>query len=99
MNVNKRKIILISFAVVWAIMLSCLSFISCGNQAILNPGNFTYTHVHAIDSNESACFDLAKWWDNDGTGIEVKLENGNGLFFSEGSYILFESKSDCPFCK
>ncbi len=72
-------------------------FIACGNQAILDPGNFDFKHVHCSDATEGHCVEIVKWWDNS-SGIEVQLSNGEGAFFSEGTYQMFESKSDCPYC-
>lgn len=80
----------------FALLNICLT--SCGNQAILDPGNFNFKHVHIVDPNESHCFNITKWWDND-RGIEVRLENKEGMFCSEGTYLLFESQATCPYCK
>ena len=74
------------------------TFVSCGNRAVLDPGNFTFNHVHITDCTEGHCFDIDKWWDN-ASGIEVRLaDNHNGMFLSEGTYQLFETKSMCPYC-
>ena len=81
--------------VVSLLMIACLS--GCGNMAILDPGNFKYTHVHLSDSVEGHCYDIDKWWDNE-SGVEVRTTSGNGIFLSEGTYQLFESKTSCPYC-
>ena len=73
------------------------SFCSCGNRAILDPGNFTYKHIHISDAVEGYCLNISKWWEGE-AGIEVRTEAGNGIFCSEGTYQLFESASACPYC-
>lgn len=88
------KKILIMVIVVVMITLMC----SCGNKAILDPGNFSFKHVHVSDNIEGHCFNISKWWDND-SGIEVRCEDGEGIFCSEGTYQLFESEAACPYCK
>lgn len=89
------KKIIVLMCVLVLIVLCC---VGCGNKAFLDPGNFTFKHVHISDSVEGHCFDITKWWDNE-SGIEVKTSNGNGVFCSEGTYQLFESAEACPYCK
>jgi len=87
----------ISLILVISIML--ITLCSCGNQAVFDPGNFTFKHVHYSDAIEGHCLNIDKWWDNSG-GIEVRDANtGDGVFLSEGSYQLFESSATCPYCK
>ena len=87
-----KKVLLI--CVISVLLIMCTS---CGNRAILDPGNFTYTHVHTSDAVSGHCWDIDKWWDNS-NGIEVRTTDGAGVFLSEGTYQLFESKSACPHC-
>ena len=82
---------------IMGLIILCTIFTSCGNQAILDPGNFSFKHVHVTDYTEGHCFDITKWWDNE-RGVEVRLSNGEGAFLSEGTYQLFESKATCPYC-
>ena len=70
---------------------------SCGNKAIIDPGNYSYTHIHVTDYVEGHCFEIDKWWDNE-AGIEVRTTGGDGIFLSEGTYQLFESQTLCPYC-
>ena len=95
----KGLFIFIAMVLVTSLLLTLpLTLSSCGNKAIIDPGNYNYTHVHVTDYVEGYCFEIDKWWDN-ATGIEVRLaENKNGMFFSEGTYQLFESQNMCPYC-
>lgn len=80
------------------IIITIFTLCSCGNMN-LGPGKYTFTHVHASDHLESYCIDINRW--NDATsGIEVRnADTGNTQFLSEGTYIMYESPNDCPFCK
>ena len=89
-----KKFLVISLILTFVV--TCL--VGCGNMAVLDPGNFSYTHVRMTDHTEGHCTEISKWWDND-SGIEVRTTSGNGIFLSEGTYQLFESKSACPYCK
>lgn len=80
------------------IIVTLVTLCSCGNRAILDPGNFDFKHIHISDNVEGHCFNIEKWWDNS-NGIEVRLTNGEGMFCSEGTYLLFESSHDCPYCE
>lgn len=88
-------------------MFKCLSIVlffacvvtlltGCGNMS-LGMGNFTFRHVHVTTHQQSECYTVKKWVDGS-TGIEVNTEEAGAMFLSEGTYILFENKSDCPFC-
>ena len=85
------------FVILISLVILCTLLTSCGNQAILDPGNFSFKHVHITDPIEGHCFDIEKWWDNE-NGVEVRLSNGEGVFLSEGTCQLFESKTTCPYC-
>lgn len=82
-----------------AIVLSailCLSLVACGNED-WSLGNYTYTHVHASDGVEGRCATITSWHDND-TGIELHTKEWGSVYLSEGTYMLYESGSGCPFC-
>lgn len=89
---NKR------FTILFILVVFMLTiFAGCGNRALLDPGTFTFKHVHISDQISGHCYEIDKWWDNE-SGIEVRTSNGNGIYLSEGTYQLFESKSVCPYC-
>ena len=92
---NKFLIIIVAICLLVSVLLTLSG---CGNKAILDPGSFTYTHVHLSNGVEGHCFDVDKWWDN-ANGIEVRIADTNkGIFCSEGTYNLFENANSCPFC-
>ena len=86
-----KKII---FAVVIAISIV---FASCGNMAVIDPGTFTFKHIHSDTYHNPMCFTIEKWWDNS-TGIEVRTKECGTMYFSEGDYVLIENAEDCPYC-
>ena len=86
-----KKII---FAVVIAISVVLAS---CGNMAVFDPGNFTFTHLHSDTYHNPMCFTIEKWWDNT-TGIEVRTKECGTMYFSEGDYVLIEDAENCPYC-
>lgn len=82
-----------------AIVLICmmaLSLCACGNEN-WGFGNYNWKHVHFSDAVEGHCATISSWHDNT-TGIEIHTVECGSMFLSEGSYILFESGADCPFC-
>ena len=83
--------------VIMTLMLAmCFAFSGCGNLAI-GLGNFTFEKVHVNTYDYSGCFSVNKWYEFE-TGIEVDTEEAGALFLSEGTYILLEGKTECPFC-
>ena len=84
--------------IIIALILICLTLASCGNMS-MGIGNYNFTHLHISDHIEGYCLDIDKWYDSEGEGIEVKTTDGGSFFFSEGTYILINSKSNRPFCK
>lgn len=70
---------------------------SCGNMS-MGPGNFTFHKIHIDTHHYTGCFTIEKWYDSS-TGIEVKTKEAGSLFLAEGTYILLDGISDCPFCK
>ena len=81
-------------AVILIALMLLLTLASCGNRAY-GPGNYQFDKVHVFDDGHSRCIEINKWYDNE-QGIEVQKKDGDGLFFSEGTYMLVEGK--CPIC-
>ena len=82
-------------------MLVCLitiivSSISCGNQN-LGLGNFEFRCAHISVGGKETCVKISSWHDNE-LGCEIKLENGNVMYLSEGTYILMKDEGCCPLC-
>ena len=86
-----RKVICILLVLV---MILC--FTACGNEN-WGFGNYDWKHVHFSDMVEGHCATISSWHD-DTTGIELHTVECGSMFLSEGSYILFESSKDCPYC-
>ena len=86
-----KKVLVIVLALVMMLALT-----ACGNQNLLW-GNFTYEHVHISDAIGGHCFDLEQW-NEDATGIELKIEGGSTVFLSEGTYMMFSDSDACPYC-
>ena len=82
-------------AVALFIVVVCFMLVGC-NQS-LGFGNFNWKHVHFHDTLESRCATVVSWHDN-ATGIELDTKEYGPIFLSEGSYIMFETGADCPFC-
>lgn len=81
-------------AVILITLMLLFTLASCGNKAY-GPGNYQFDKVHVFDDGCSKCIEINKWYDNE-SGIEVQKKDGDGLFFSEGTYMLVEGK--CPIC-
>lgn len=80
-------------------LVAVLMFLpSCGNMSY-GFGEFNFTHLHITNHTEGHCFEVDKWYENSGEGIEVKVKGGGAFFLSEGSYMLISDKDDCPFCR
>ena len=86
-----RKFIAIILAMVLALSLS-----ACGNES-WGVGNYTFTHVHISDAVEGHCATVNSWHDNE-SGIELHTKEFGDIYLSEGTYMLFNGGSDCPFC-
>ena len=84
------------FIAIVMIMVMTLAMCACGNEN-WGFGNYSWKHVHFSDAVSGHCATISSWHDNT-TGIEIHTVEGGSMFLSEGSYILFESGSDCPFC-
>ena len=84
----KKIICFILVIVLLAMMAGC-------NMGI-GVGKFEFNGIHCADfAGNVRDFTVIKWYD-DSNGIEVKTEEAGSLFFSEGTYILYEN--ECPIC-
>ena len=86
---KKIVMLIMLLALIVTVMCSCNQ--GCGL------GNLEFTHLHYNTYHDSGCININKWYNNE-SGIEVHTTDGGAMFFSEGTYILVESKRDCPFC-
>ena len=78
------------------VVMLCMAT-ACGNEN-WGIGNYNWTHVHFSDAVNGHCATVSSWHDNS-TGIEIHTIECGSMFLSEGSYILFENASQCPFCE
>ena len=85
---------LFALIAVFALMLGVTG---CGNMS-MGMGSFTFRHVHFSDAVEGHCATVEKWYDNS-TGVEVKTTEYGPMYLSEGSYIMFNNKESCPYCR
>ena len=92
----KKSSIFTFISVALILVIGMITVSGCGNRAFLDPGNFSFKHVHISDAVEGHCLDIDKWWDNE-SGIEVRTTSGDGVFLSEGTYQMFESANSCPY--
>ena len=84
-------------AILFTLALMCSLLAGCGNMALMDPGTFSFEHIHSDTYHDPMCFNVEKWWDNE-NGIEVKTKECGTLYFSEGDYVLIEREADCPYC-
>jgi hypothetical protein len=84
------------FIAIVMIMVVALGLCACCNEN-WGFGNYNWKHVHFSDAVSGHCATISSWHDNT-TGIEIHTVEYGSMFLSEGSYILFESAGDCPFC-
>lgn len=87
-----KKVICMILVVVMMVCTLC----ACGNVN-WGFGNYNWKHVHFSDAVDGHCATISSWHDNE-TGIEIHTVECGSMFLSEGSYILFESEANCPFC-
>jgi hypothetical protein len=83
------------FIAIVMIMVMALTLCACNEN--WGFGNYNWKHVHFSDAVEGHCATISSWHDNT-AGIELHTVECGSMFLSEGSYILFESAGDCPFC-
>lgn len=86
-----KKIFCLVMVILMIIMLS-----ACGNEN-WGIGNYTFRHVHIGDGVIGYCANVESWHDND-LGIELHTTEFGDIYCSEGTYFLFESGDNCPFC-
>ena len=79
------------------VMIVVMALTLCACNENWGFGNYSWRHVHFTDNVEGYCATISSWHDNT-TGIELHTVECGSMFLSEGSYILFESAGDCPFC-
>lgn len=84
-------------ALFFALAMMCCLLAGCGNMALLDPGTFTFNHLHSDTYHNPMCFTVEKWWDNE-NGIEVQTKECGNMYFSEGDYVLVEKGENCPYC-
>jgi hypothetical protein len=87
----KKKI-----AILCLVALMACGLCACGNEN-WGWGNYTFEHVHFNDGVTGVCADVDSWHDNE-LGCEVHTNQCGTLYLSEGTYILIEKASKCPFC-
>ena len=83
----------LAIALVALVILGILSGCNMG----MTPGNFTFNHIYIDTYHDSGCYTIEKWYES-GTGIEVTTKEIGSIYCSEGTYILIEDETDCPFC-
>lgn len=83
------------FIAIVMIMVMALTLCACNEN--WGFGNYSWRHVHFTNNVEGYCATISSWHDNT-AGIELHTVECGSMFLSEGSYILFESAGDCPFC-
>lgn len=86
-----KKFIAIALAAILCLMM----LVGCNEN--WGFGNYSWKHIHFSDAIEGHCATISSWHDNT-TGIEVHTVECGSMFLSEGSYILFENASGCPYC-
>ena len=80
------------FLKIFAVLFTCFGLTSCGNMDI-GFGNFNFTGAHIFNTSTDY---TVKQWNESKVGVEVKLEDDNVLFLSEGTYMLYSDH--CPIC-
>ena len=91
-----RKIVCTLLVVVMMAILMMVGLCACGNEN-WGIGNYNFRHVHIGDGVEGYCAEVKSWHDND-LGIELHTVEFGNIYCSEGTYFLFESSANCPFC-
>ena len=79
------------------VLIMVLALSACGNRSI-GFGNYSFKHVHFTDAVGGHCATVEKWYESEGSGIEVKTTEYGAIWCSEGTYIMFESGERCPYC-
>ncbi len=76
------------------IAIMVVTFVGCSNVS-LGIGSLEFNKVHVDTYHYSGCLEVDKWYETS-TGVEIKTEDGESIFLSEGTYIMIED--ECPFC-
>ena len=79
-----------------ALVACALAVSLCGCNMSMGMGSYRFTKVHVSTNNHEGCLSVIKWYDSEGSGVEVLTEEVGAMFLSENTYILLEGK--CPFC-
>ena len=79
------------------LLVLMLSILLCGCNETWGPGNYSWKHVHVSDGVNGYCATVTSWHDNE-RGIELHTTEFGDVFFSEGTYTLFNNAAQCPFC-
>ena len=59
-------------------------------------GHFEFNGLHCADFNGNVRdFTVSRWYESD-SGVEVLTEEAGSVFFSEGTYVMYEN--ECPLC-
>ena len=87
-----KKLIVIILVLTMVLALS-----ACGNVGF-GYGNLSFKHIHFTDAVGGYCATIEKWYESEGSGIEIKTTEYGAIWCSEGTYIMFESGEKCPYC-
>ena len=79
------------------VLVLLLSLCACGNMS-MGPGNFNYEHAYIGVGYDTFCVTVEKWYDYE-LGVELKTKEFGGIFCAEGTYVLIEDATHCPYCK
>lgn len=80
--------------VLMLIAVMVATFVGCNVSPGM--GSLEFNKIHVDTYHYSGCLEVDKWYETS-TGIEVKTEDGESIFLSEGTYIMIED--ECPFCR
>ena len=92
-----KKFICLILVLMMVLALMVLALPACGNRS-LGFGNFSFKHIHFTDAVGGHCATVEKWYECEGSGIEIKTTEYGAIWCSEGTYIMFESGERCPYC-
>lgn len=85
-----KKIILVCLILIAIMICSC----SCNRSMGLGEYEFNTIHV-SLEDGSSFCGEIEKWYECE-RGVEVKLKDGDHIFASEGTYMMFSN--ECKLC-
>lgn len=93
---KKEKIMKRFACLVLVLMMLALS--ACGGNRSISFGSCSFEHAHFTDAVGGHCVTVEKWYECEGSGIEMKTTEYGAIWCSEGTYIMFESGEKCPYC-